>query len=198
MLVRTLRRFAPLGLEEDCVITVPADERDAFDQVLKDAFPGIRYTLVDGGVERQQSVENGLAALRPETEIALIHDAARPFISPESVQAAIEAARDLGAATVAIPSVDTILVADCEERLEDTPDRTRLWACQTPQVFQVDLIRRAHEAARAAGTAATDDATLVRQMGMPVQLVRGTALNFKVTTPEDLALAECVIERGLT
>ncbi|MEA3365170.1 MAG: 2-C-methyl-D-erythritol 4-phosphate cytidylyltransferase, partial [Candidatus Hydrogenedentes bacterium] len=92
---------------------------------------------------------------------------------------------------------DTILVADGEDMLVDTPDRGALWACQTPQTFRADIIKRAHQHARAEGFKATDDATLVRRMGQPVKLVKGTPLNFKITTPEDLAFAEAIIDKGL-
>ena len=92
---------------------------------------------------------------------------------------------------------DTILVGDENDYLVETPDRSRLWACQTPQTFQLPLIRGAHAAARDGGYLGTDDATLVMRQGGRVQLVMGTPLNFKVTTPEDLELAEHVVEGGL-
>jgi 2-C-methyl-D-erythritol 4-phosphate cytidylyltransferase len=118
-------------------------------------------------------------------------------VDPASVRASIEAAAEHGASTVAIPCSDTILVADDEDMLVNTPDRRRLWACQTPQTFRLDVIKQAHQQARAEGFTGTDDATLVRRMGHPVKLVKGTPLNFKITTPEDLALAETIIDKGL-
>ena len=197
MLVRTLRRFEPLGLLEGAIIVVPSEYRALFLEVLGEHFPHHAFTVIDGGEERQASVENGLAHVGAATEIVVIHDAARPFIAPDSIQASIEAAAEFGAATVAIPSADTILVADDADLLQATPDRRRLWACQTPQTFQLETIRSAHEAARRVAFIGTDDASLVRRAGGRVKLVPGTALNFKVTTPADLDLAECVVKGGL-
>lgn len=196
LIVHTLERFAAIGLAEDAVITAAPGQEALFQEHLLSAFPGSRFAIVPGGAQRQDSVRMGLEALAPNTEIAAIHDAARPFVLPSSVQAAIQAAATWGGATVAIPSIDTILVADETECLQDTPERSRLWACQTPQVFRVDVIRAAHAQAHAAGTSVTDDATLVRQSGGKVRLIQGSRLNFKITTPEDLALARCILTAG--
>ncbi len=197
LLARTLSRFESLGLIDRAVIVGTPGHQDEFLQVLREAFPGCRFTWCEGGAERQLSVLNGLSALSQETEIVVIHDAARPFVTAESVQASIDAARRFGAATVAVPSADTILVGDEDAFLVETPDRTALWACQTPQTFQVSVIRAAHAAARAENHMGTDDATLVRRMGGAVKLVMGSPLNFKVTTPGDLALARQVITGAL-
>ena len=202
LLVWTLTRFAPLGLVDGAVIVVPRPHQGRFAEVLAVAFPGRHFHLTPGGPARQDSVVNGLGALDSDTEVVVIHDAARPFVSPVSVRASIEAAADCGAATVALPCVDTILEGDQDAWLAATPDRGKLWTCQTPQTFRVGVIRRAHEGAAlgpgnptcAHHTAAvTDDATLVRQMGERVKLVMGTRLNFKVTTPQDLELAEACL-----
>lgn len=197
LIVRTLERFRSLGLVDGAVIIVPEGHEPAFRSVLAEAFPSMAFGLVHGGAERQISVSNGLRALDAATEIVAIHDAARPFVSTASVAESIEAADRIGAATVAVPSIDTILVGDADAFLIDTPDRARLWGCQTPQTFRVSVIREAHAAAKEADYLGTDDATLVQRMGHTVKLVRGTPLNFKVTTPEDLALARCVVEKGL-
>lgn len=197
LLVRTLRRFAELDLAENCIVTIAPQARAEFEGALRAHLPASRTQLVDGGKERQDSVRNGLAALDSTTEIVVIHDAARPFVSPESIRSSVDAAAQFGAATVAIPSIDTILVSDEDAFLADTPDRKTLWACQTPQTFRVDVLRHAHEQAARAGFTGTDDASLVRRVGGKVKLVMGSPLNFKVTTPQDLALAHCVIEGGL-
>ena len=103
----------------------------------------------------------------------------------------------MGAATVTVPVIDTILQADENAFLVETPDRRYLWACQTPQTFRVDVIRRAHASAAAEGFLSTDDASLVRRMGEPVKLVMGSTLNIKITTPVDLSIATCLIREGL-
>ncbi len=197
MIIHTLDRFRPLGLTESAVVLCPEGARPAFERVLRQAYAFAALTIIEGGAERQDSVAKGLTALRNDTEIVVIHDAARPFVAAETVGAAIEAAAQDGAATVAIPSADTILVADENSCLLDTPERQRLWACQTPQVFRVEVIREAHESAKVHGRLCTDDATLVQRAGKRVRLVMGTRLNFKVTTPADLALARLVAEGRL-
>jgi len=197
LLIRTLDRLRPLNLVDTAVILAPPEHLQAFEGAIRDAFPKTRIRIVPGGAERQISVQNGLKALEPDTEIVVIHDAARPFVPVESVRASIEAATECGASTVAIPSSDTILVADKDAILLDTPDRRGLWACQTPQTFQVGTIRHAHEWARKEGYLGTDDATLVCGAGGKVKLVMGSPRNFKVTTPWDLELARWVVKEGL-
>jgi 2-C-methyl-D-erythritol 4-phosphate cytidylyltransferase len=197
MLVCTLARMVSLGLTRGAVVTAPPGALDTFQRLLDGAFPGEGMRAIAGGQERQESVEIGLDALDEDTEIVVVHDAARPFVDPASVKASIDAAVDMGAATVAIPAVDTVLVADDEGGLESTPGRAALWSCQTPQTFQVKVLREAHRMARAQGFAATDDATVVRRTGHRVRLVMGTPLNFKITTPGDLTLARLVIREQL-
>lgn len=195
LLVRTLLVFESLKLARDAIVVVPENYRDAFRDALLPHFPEVR--LVDGGEARQDSVRLGIAALDSDTKICVIHDAARLFITPEAIQSAIDAAAEMGAATVAIPSVDTILVEDGQGYLKETPDRRQLWACQTPQVFRTEIIRSAHERAVEEALEVTDDATLVKRCGHPVKLIAGSPLNFKLTTPTDLQIAEALIEKGL-
>ncbi len=195
LLVRTLRVFVSLNLTHNAVVVIPESHRDAFRDALLPHFPGIR--LVDGGEARQDSVRLGIDALNSDTEICVIHDAARLFIAPAVIQAAIDAAAEMGAATVAIPSIDTILIEDGHGFLKETPDRRQLWACQTPQVFRTEIIRRAHERALTEAMEVTDDATLVKRCGYPVKLIEGSPLNFKLTTPTDLQIAEALIEKGM-
>ena len=195
LLVRTLQRFDAIGLARNAIVAIPASHREAFLAALGNDYPEIR--LVDGGEARQDSVRLGIAALDPDTEICVIHDAARLFIAPDVIQAAIDAAAEMGGATVAIPSVDTILIEDGQGFLKETPDRRQLWACQTPQVFRTEIIRHAHERAVTESMEVTDDATLVKRCGYPVKLIEGSPLNFKLTTPTDLQIAEALIEKGL-
>ncbi len=197
LLIHTLERFRTIGLLSGAVITVPPNREGEFEHILCKAFPDNAFALIAGGRERQDSVEKALNALDESVEIVVIHDAARPFVSKASIQASIEAAIEHGAATVAIPCSDTILTAKEGDFLAGTPDRHRLWACQTPQTFRVDVIKKAHKYAREHGFSGTDDATLVQRMGAPVKLVKGTPFNFKITTGEDVALAEAIIQKGL-
>ena len=198
LIVRTLARFRDTPLAKQTVIViVPPDAQAEFAALLAHAVPDMSFAFAKGGAERQWSVANGLDALDTDTEIVAIHDAARPFVTHEAILASLDAAAAWGAATVAIPSADTILVADPDQFLLETPDRARLWACQTPQTFRVDVIREAHQRGAAEDFVGTDDASLVRRLGRPVKLVMGSPLNFKITTPEDRALAESLVERGV-
>lgn len=197
LLVRTLERLAPLGLADCAVVTAPPARLSEFQKLLNETFPQRSIRVIAGGAERQHSVWMGLEALDAGTEIVVIHDAARPFVPIESVRTSIDAAAEFGAATVAIPVIDTILIDDGGAFLQDTPDRRTLWACQTPQTFRVDTIREAHRRAAAADYLGTDDASLVRRYGGRVKLVIGSPMNFKITTPADLALARLAWQEGL-
>lgn len=195
ILVHTLRRFVPIEAVRRIVVVVAAEREALCQEVLHAHGPWPQpMTVVHGGAERQDSVRNGLAALEPQCEIVVIHDAARPFISVEAIQCSINAAAEVGSAVVATPVRDTIKRADARHTIRETVSRHNLWLAQTPQTFQVEVIRAAHRWAQQRDIAGTDDATLVEQMGRPVRIVPGNALNFKITTPDDLALAQAVLQ----
>ena len=145
--------------------------------------------VVPGGSTRQESVRNGVRALSPDCMLAAIHDGARPLVTPEVFARCIEAARSCGAATAAVPVKDTIKQADEAGRVLDTPDRSRLWAVQTPQIFDRERYLRAAEEAERRGLSCTDDCQLFEAMGWEVQLVMGDYRNLKLTTPEDFLAA---------
>lgn len=191
----TLSNLASLPVNKPVIIIVPPSYEKDFSSVL-DEFSQDLF-LVPGGQERQESVYKSLQFLSDETELVIIHDAARPFISAQLIGSAMAAAQDCGAATLAVPSSDTIMISNRETWLAETPDRRTVWACQTPQVFQTAIIRYAHETAMKEGKTYTDDATLVHAMGYPVRLVKGSSMNFKITTQQDLRYASYLIERGL-
>lgn len=198
LIARALAPFHTIGVADDAIITTPPGSEPEFESVLRRAFPGLQFTCVAGGTERQDSVMRGLDALNADTNIVAIHDAARPFVQASAIQASIDAAAEYGAATVAIPSSDTILVGDNDSFLVDTPDRSCLWACQTPQTFRVEVIREAHVRARREGLDVTDDATLVQRTGCGrPKLVMGSTANLKITTPGDLVIAEAIIAKEL-
>ncbi len=196
LLVHTLRRFEALGLAHDAIVLHAPEARPRFAAALNGALAQQDIVLTEGGATRQASVAIGLDHA-DGADIVVIHDAARPFITSQAIQASIDAAAECGAATVAIPASDTILVADNAGYLDTTPDRSRLWCCQTPQTFRRDVIRDAHATAAREGYAGTDDATLVRRAGGQVKLIPGTSLNLKITTPADLTLAETIVKEHL-
>ena len=150
--------------------------------------------VVPGGSTRQESVRNGVRTLSPDCTLAAIHDGARPLVTPEVFARCIEAARSCGAATAAVPVKDTIKLADEAGRVLDTPDRSRLWAVQTPQIFDRERYLRAAEEAERRGLSCTDDCQLFEAMGWEVQLVMGDYRNLKLTTPEDFLAAGAYLE----
>ncbi len=152
-------------------------------------------SLVPGGVTRQDSVFNGLKVLPDDTDFVVVHDGVRPFVTDEMIFTCIEAASDWGAAVVAVPVKDTIKVADSDGFVVDTPDRSQLWTIQTPQVFRKNLLLEAHRYARRKQMQLTDDAALVEQLGLKVKCVMGSYSNLKITTPEDLVVAEALMRK---
>ena len=152
--------------------------------------------LVPGGRTRQDSVFNGLKVLPDDTDFVVIHDGVRPFVTDAMIFACLEAAADWGAAVIAVPVKDTIKITDREGFVVDTPDRSQLWAIQTPQIFRRDLLLEAHQYARRKQIQLTDDAALVEQLGFKVKCVMGSYDNLKITTPEDLIVAEALMREG--
>ena len=142
-----------------------------------------------GGERRQDSVRQGLKELE-NCDWVVIHDSARPFLTIDLIQDGLEAARSTGAATTAVPVKDTIKLGDNNRMVKKTLHRQRLWAVQTPQVFRFDIIIRAHEQIT---DKVTDDTALVERLGYKVKLYMGSYKNIKITTPEDLALAEIIV-----
>jgi len=147
--------------------------------------------VIPGGARRQDSVEAGLKSL-PLCQWVVIHDGARPLVSPELITAGLEAAQETGAAVAAVPVIDTIKLVNDVGYVKETLDRSRLWAVQTPQVFRLDIIKAAYS--KAIGEV-TDDAALVEALGYDVKLYMGAYDNIKLTTPADLVLAEALWQR---
>ena len=198
LLIHTLRSLARSALITRMIVVV-APERAAFCRDLLDSYGpfGTPLRLVQGGPERQDSVRLGLAALDPDCEIVVIHDAARPLITAEIIDRSVTAAAETGGALVAVPARDTLKRVGRDGVVVETVPRQELWLAQTPQTFQVPLIREAHARALTEGVLATDDAALVERLGGKIQVVLGNARNFKITTPEDLRLAEVLLQQGL-
>ncbi len=191
MLVYSLRTLAAVPSVEAIVLVVRTGQRATSATILRDARPWrVPIDVVPGGVERQDSVAAGLARVSPATEFVIVHDAARPFVTPACVQRCLAAAVRDGAAVAALPVHDTVKLVDAEGRIETTLDRRRVWLAQTPQVFRAQLLRQAYERARRVGFVGTDDAGLVERLGVPVRIVEGEPDNRKLTTPADLRWAE--------
>lgn len=151
--------------------------------------------LVVGGLTRQASVFNGLQSLPTNVDCVVVHDGVRPLVTDEVIFACIEAADEWGAAVAAVPVKDTVKVASADGLIVDTPDRDTLWAVQTPQAFRASVLLDAHVLAQREGVTATDDAMLVEQLGFKVKIVSGSDSNLKITTPDDLIIAEALKRR---
>jgi len=176
------------------VVVAPGEEAEA-ENILTGARLTKGWKVVPGGSERQYSIANALKAVPEDSEIILIHDGARPLIDQASISGAVAAARSFGAAGVAVPVKDTIKTVDPDGFINTTPERSTLWAVQTPQVFDAALLRKAYSLAAQDGFLATDDAALVERLGVRVKIVPGSYRNLKVTTPEDLVLAEALLRK---
>ncbi len=150
--------------------------------------------LIVGGDTRQQSVYNGLQALPSDAEQVLIHDGARCLVTPELFERCAQALQEYQGLIAAIPVKDTIKVVDEDGLILDTPERKQLWAAQTPQGFDVKLLKDCHEQGRQQGWEVTDDAALFEKCGLSVHIVMGEETNLKVTTPVDLSVAEFILK----
>jgi 2-C-methyl-D-erythritol 4-phosphate cytidylyltransferase len=188
MLLRALRPFVSHPKVRHVVVALPATHAAAPPEWLA-ALAGEALSFVAGGVERHSSVQKALAALDPACTVVLVHDAARPFVERATIDAVIAAARAGTGAVAAVPLGDTLKEAGRDGLIRRTVPRDELWRAQTPQGFPRDMLQRAHAAA-GPGADATDDAMLVEGLGEPVRVVPDSPANFKVTTAEDLALAE--------
>jgi 2-C-methyl-D-erythritol 4-phosphate cytidylyltransferase len=171
------------------VIVTPGEEEQFRRDVLLPFFPNQRIITVPGGRERQDSVRNGLQAVSAGTGLVCIHDGARPLVKPALFRHCLDEAEKTGAAIAAVPVKDTIKTVS-GSRVLATPPRDTLWAVQTPQAFLLERLAQAHEKAAREGFCATDDAALLEHYGYPVHVVLGDYENIKVTTPDDLVLAE--------
>jgi 2-C-methyl-D-erythritol 4-phosphate cytidylyltransferase len=151
--------------------------------------------LIVGGDTRQGSVYNGLKALPTQAERILIHDGARCLATPDLFDRCAAILATCQGLIAAIPVKDTIKIVDREGLIQDTPDRSQLWAAQTPQGFEVPLLKQCHERGDRLGWQVTDDAALFEKCGLPVKIVTGEETNLKITTPVDLAIAEFILRQ---
>ncbi|MFO7995686.1 MAG: 2-C-methyl-D-erythritol 4-phosphate cytidylyltransferase [Dehalococcoidia bacterium] len=170
------------------IVLVLNDNDLARGQKLKEDRGWSKVTLCPGGARRQDSVREGLRQIK-DCDWVLIHDGARPFLTPDLIEDGLKAVRETGGAVAAVPVKETIKLAADERLIGETLERNRLWATQTPQVFSFDVITRAYDNLT---TEVTDDATAVERLGYKVRLYMGDYKNIKVTTAEDLALARII------
>lgn len=196
LLAHTLSVFEQSPLIAGIILVIPTDEIPYCREHVVEAN-GFKKVLaiVPGGKERQNSVMNGLEVLQgfaAAEDVVLIHDGVRPFISPALIQQSIAAVHSGDGALVAVPSKDTIKTV-CDGVVCGTPDRSTLWQAQTPQSFRFSVIHQAHSQAALDHFTGTDDSALVERLGGRIRVVTGDYRNIKITTPEDLILAEAFL-----
>lgn len=195
ILYYTLKTLQDCGIISELILVVPEKE---YDNACTDWLgkPEIVTKVVVGGEKRQDSVYNGFCELSPQTEIVLVHDGVRPFLSHQMIQKSVDAAREYGAAITAIPVNDTIKKVDDSGLVSQTVDREGLWRVQTPQVFRYELLQEAFKKANSEKFYGTDEGTLIEHLGKPVKVVEGSEQNIKITRPEDLRLSEIFISKA--
>jgi len=191
ILHHTLTVFGQCPIVDEIVLVVSEKEISKAQQEIQEAHPKVTKVIA-GGKERQDSVGNGLGNLDSGTDIVVIHDGVRPFVSPDIIQETVEAAQKFGSAITAIPVSDTIKKVNERCLVEHTIDRGGLWRVQTPQTFQVSLLKEAFEKARNDNFYGTDESSLIEYMGKEVKVIAGSEFNIKITRSEDLVLAETI------
>ena len=190
----TLKKFSENKKIDNIIVVLPEDEVKYFKENILKKYELRINKIVIGGKERQDSVYNALKSLKnSSTDIVLIHDGARPFISERIINEGIKFAEIYGAAAPGVMPKDTIKVKNEKNFSVDTPNRANLVSIQTPQVFKFDEILECHEKIRYNGEKVTDDTMVVEKYGYSVYLYDGEYTNIKVTTPEDLILADRLI-----
>ena len=194
LIIQSLRTLQAAPVVDQIILAVPPADVEYCEREIVSRHRFTKVTkVVAGGAERQDSVRHALAQVPSDTEIVLIHDAVRPFVTLRMIDEVVAAARKEGAAISALPMRDTVKQVRTDGTIERTVDRAPLWLAQTPQAFRRDWIETAHSKAHAEGVRATDDASLVEWLGHSVAVVEGSGENIKVTRPEDLVIGEAIL-----
>lgn len=186
--LHSAERFTQRDDVAQFLMPISAEDREFFGRKYGASAAMLGVSLVEGGANRAASVANALAQVQDDVDFVCVHDAARPLLAAEWIEAIFSAVERLGAVIYASPLHSTIKRVDAAGRVQETIPRDGLYAAQTPQVFRREMLIRAHAADDAAS--ATDDAQLVERLGETVHVLPGSPLNFKITTKEDLRFAE--------
>ena len=194
ILCHTLRAIDACNSVNEIILVVPEDDIDySRYNIISRINLSKKIDLIAGGAERRDSVYNGVLAVKDFNSLVLIHDGVRPFIRPEQIEACISAAEDSGASIMGVPVHDTLKSVNDHGIIDKTLPRKRAWLAQTPQVFKYSIIKDALDNAIQSNYSGTDDAFFVENMGKSVKIVKGSRLNIKITTREDLQLAQAII-----
>ena len=193
VIVRTLKAFEIAERIREVVIAARQEDIPQMYALIQDYEITKVKQIITGGETRQESVFRAIAQVDENADFLAIHDGARPLIRPQEIDLAVSAAVEHGAAALGVPVKDTVKQVDADGKIVDTPERSTLWAVQTPQVFSRALYLRAAEQAGEAAAQSTDDCQLIERTGAPVYLVRGAYANLKITTTEDVFAAEGIL-----
>ena len=196
IIAHTIEKFYNHKNIDEIVVVIKEEEGSYFKNGILNKYNFNNIKIAFGGNERQDSVYNGLKALNENCEIVLIHDGARPFVSDQIINSCIEEAKNHNAVVVGVPVKDTIKVINENNDIVDTPERSNLWAVQTPQTFNYDILVKSYEDAFKGGFYGTDDAMLVERIGYRVKMIEGSYNNIKITTPEDIEIGTQILKIG--
>jgi 2-C-methyl-D-erythritol 4-phosphate cytidylyltransferase len=195
VLEHSIHAFASAASVNEIIVVARSDRAAELRKMVEPI--GRRVIVVAGGVERQDSVRNGMNALGENISFVAVHDAARPLVVPEQIEAVYMAAREYGAASLAAPVADTLKKGDSEGFVVDSIDRSNVYAMQTPQIFARDLLEEAYAGVERARATVTDEVSAVGLVGRQVFLVPTEGPNFKITFKRDLELAEMILRQRL-
>ena len=190
ILIRSLKTFSQVERINFLIVIVGEHEVETVEKLLRAEKNLKSWRVTVGGSERQYSIANGLKILPDDAEIILVHDAARPLISVQTINEVIDAAEKFGGAIAAVPTKDTIKIIDAEGFVKHTPPRKELVAVQTPQGFKREILLQAYDKAAEENFLGTDDSSLVERLGVKIKIVASSYENIKITTPEDIHVAE--------
>jgi 2-C-methyl-D-erythritol 4-phosphate cytidylyltransferase len=197
ILALTLRIFQDCEAVDKVIVVAPEEDLESSRRDIVERYRLDKVVdVIPGGERRQDSVYSGLEAAGKDFALVVIHDGVRPLVERRLIEKVLLAAKTCGAAVAGLPARETVKEADAGARVIRTLERPGIWLIQTPQAFSSEVIWEAHERARREGwQEATDDAAMVERLGVPVQIVRGSERNIKITTPFDLELARFLVER---
>ena len=194
VVARTVMQFEASEIIDEIIVVAKADELEKYDGFTEKYNITKPFKVIEGGDTRQASARKGVDAVNDKSKFIAIHDAARCLITCELIEKVCHSAYLNGGAILAVPAVDTVKLADKNQFIATTPDRSMTWQAQTPQVFKVNAFRAATYVARDENFEGTDDASLLEHLMIPVKLVEGSRENIKVTAPLDIGFAEVILK----
>jgi 2-C-methyl-D-erythritol 4-phosphate cytidylyltransferase len=195
ILAHTLEKFQRCRYIDEIIVVAREDEINYCKKEVVKRYGFNKVTkIVRGGKERQDSVYNGILALNEKTDIVVSHDGARPFVKIKNIVDSIKGAVEYGACVVGTPVKDTIKFVKDGEEIDSTPNRDILWAAQTPQSFKREILMEGYRKAIEDNFVGTDDSVLVERLGIQVKIIMGSYENIKITTPEDIIIAESILK----